>query len=644
MNKEFTILKKDVFYEIKRIINNTAYLESSFGKNGLFNINTRQLIGDLDFYNTSFDEDGKFYFQEKTINENPNKDINNSLNTIRIYDALEEELLLDNWKIKFKFPNYYLVAVESPYNKKVHLFDINTCREDINIFYKPLDGINLLYQQYNDILLVLKKGEKKGLYYHNHYRRISSIIEPIEFDSIEKLSKVIVFQKNNQKLFIYTNEFNNKSETFDDITIDKENDDILYCKKGKEIFVYNINIKKLILKVEANQINYIHMDFNNHLCDIFYFDVVKNNKHKLISSNPNVIFSSEEKYLKGINIFDSDYDGIMKIHGGVVLKEQEKYGLFVFNSVDSQLIKPRYDKIEYLINDYYALYTNDYCDIGKVLPNCLFEPIITKCKIVEVHGDEYILNKNNQYGILFANNLNDKLLPLEYSSCRYLKKHCYILKQNNKEGLFYLDEYIIPIKYDKIGVGSQCGYNNLEKAPVLYFSLQQGDKYKLAKLNENDNIKYINTFNSIDFFNELILLKDQQYSYMFSYEKDSPLIKRVPIETTITIYDSPYHNDYYSLGGLKKQIYCIDGKNYYLYNNRLYEVFVENTDLYVTKYITDTNIYEVSGYNPLSYNKFCSDIENDDNAEKTLNLMSEEGLLEKRYPTLVLKRKRLDTK
>ena len=72
--------------------------------------------------------------------------------------------------------------------------------------------------------------------------------------------------------------------------------------------------------------------------------------------------------------------------------------------------------------------------------------------------------------------------------------------------------------------------------------------------------------------------------------------------------------------------------------------FVENTDLYVTKYITDTNIYEVSGYNPLSYNKFCSDIENDDNAEKTLNLMSEEGLLEKRYPTLVLKRKRLDTK
>ena len=118
MEKESTIMKLDEFYEIKMIINNIAYLESYFGKNGLLNLNTQKLIGELDFYNTTYDTNRKFYFQEKTINENSNKDFNNSIKTIRIYDALKEELLVDNWKIKFKFPNYYLVAVESPYNKK----------------------------------------------------------------------------------------------------------------------------------------------------------------------------------------------------------------------------------------------------------------------------------------------------------------------------------------------------------------------------------------------------------------------------------------------------------------------------------------------------------------------------------------------
>ena len=43
MEKESTIMKLDEFYEIKMIINNIAYLESYFGKNGLLNLNTQKL-------------------------------------------------------------------------------------------------------------------------------------------------------------------------------------------------------------------------------------------------------------------------------------------------------------------------------------------------------------------------------------------------------------------------------------------------------------------------------------------------------------------------------------------------------------------------------------------------------------------------
>ena len=637
MNKEFTILKKDVFYEIKRIINNTAYLESSFGKNGLFNINTRQLIGDLDFYNTSFDEDGKFYFQEKTINENPNKDINNSLNTIRIYDALEEELLLDNWKIIYKFSNYNLFAVESPFDKKIHLFDIDTCRKDINIFYKPLDDVNLLYKQYNDILLVLTKGAKKGLFYHNHHRHISSVIEPIEFDSIERLSNVFVFQKNNQKFFIYANDLNNKSNTFDDITIDENNNDIIYCKDGKDISVYNTSERTLLLKVEAEKLRYIYNDSYK-----FYFDILKNGKHGLISYY-DYRFSFDEKNLKKMKVLDAEYDEIKRIEGGFLIKQQDKFGFLILNSNNSQLIKPKYDKIEYLNGNYYAFYTNDYCDIGKVFPDIPYMPCITNCKIVDSNDGTFVYMKNNQYGILFIDSCYDKILPPVYDSCRHLKSYYYILEQNKKKGLFYYDENEIPIEYDDIIVGSPYRKENISRASTLYLSLKKGDKYKLAKLNEYNSIKYINKFNSIDFFNEFILLKDQKYSYMFSYVEDSPLIKRLPVDITITAYDSPYHNDFYNIYGYKKQLYCIDGKIYYIYNNKLQEIFIEKTDLYVAKYMTDTDIYEVCGYNLNSYNLLCSNIDNknDLEAEKMLKKKKKKGVLEERYPALVLKKNKI---
>ncbi len=642
MKKESTILTKENFYEVKNIINNTAYLKSTSGKSGLLNIKTRQLIGNLNFYYTYVDLDNKFYFQDLIVHENNSDYSNDKKSIIRIYDALKEEIIVDGWEIENRssnYDNYNLIAIKSPIDEKIHLFDKNTFRKDINIFYRPFDDVNLLYKSYNDIFLVLSNGGKKGLYYSNSYYRKSSLITSIEYDSIEQISNIFIFQKDNQKFFMYIDDFDSKSNDFDEILFDK-NRDFLHCKKDNEIFVFNIKSKSLLLKVEADQVNFL-LNCYNKCTDVTYFEYIKKDKHGIISAYlyPDDMNFDDKKYLEGIKILDTEYDEIKRIQGGFVIKQNEKYGLFIFNEVDSQFIKPKYDRIDYLNRKYYALYTNDYCDICEVLPDKTFTPIITKCKIVHAENGSYVYKKN-KYGILFADNWNDEILLPEYDGYKYLKEYSYILEKNSKFGVFCLNKEKIPIEYDEISIGIPYGKNCINNSSTLFLSLKLDDKYKLAKLNHYNDIKYINTFDSVEFFQEIILLKDKKYSYMFSYDEDSSLIKKLDVETVINVYDSPYHNDFYDIRGYKKQLYCINGKNYYIHDNKLVDVFVFDDNIYVTRYSTDNGIYEVSGYDQLDYNQFCSDIDhkNQDDVEKLLFEMTEKGLTKKKYPSLILKK------
>ena len=98
MKKTSAIVKEKNTYEIDVLINNTAYIKSVTGKTGLLNIKTNQIIGDMDDYYTIYDTHGKFYYQEKTIEESNEKNNWNKRKTVRIFDALNEN---DTSLIKF---------------------------------------------------------------------------------------------------------------------------------------------------------------------------------------------------------------------------------------------------------------------------------------------------------------------------------------------------------------------------------------------------------------------------------------------------------------------------------------------------------------------------------------------------------------
>lgn len=648
MKKTSTIVKEKNTYEIDVFINNTAYIKSVTGKTGLLNIKTNQIIGDMDNYHTIYDTHGQFYYQEKTIEKSSEENNWTTRKTVRIFDALNERILVDGFEVVKEFSSQYdLTALKSPIDGKLHLFDKYACRKHTNIFDMPLDDIEYLFSEYNDTYLVVTVNGKKGLYYHNCYDKTPSLITPIEFDNIEKLHNIIVYTKNNQKYFESTGRDGKKSSTFDEIKLDDNNKNIAYCKKGNQIYVYNTEAQELLLSTDADEIKYMYKNgdsYNDYHGD-FFFEIMKNGKYGVISSEINNEIRKAGTGAKVSTLLPPKYDEIERARGGLYLKKDGKIGLFIGNSYHNQVIEPKYDDIDFLGYNYFALYTNGLCDIGKATSYNPFTPSITNCEVAEDFDNALTYKKNGKYGLLFADDRHDEIIPPEYDSISNVAKYYFILGQNNKKGLMHLGKIIIPVEYDEISIGGQYGkYGSLKDSKVLYFALKKGKKHELAKLH---NWQYVvtdvefvsnHTFDTIDFFHDVMVFKDQVYSYIYDYNEK--LLKSLPASTSITAYGRPYKDDYDKECGYRKYFYCIDGVYYYYKDGKFEEVYTENNDLYLTTYETEKDSFEIRSYNKDEHDSFCSTIDSqeDAEAEKSLIEMSEKGISRIDYPTLVLRR------
>ena len=417
MKKTSTIVKEKNKYEIGVIINNTAYIKSVTGKTGLLNIKTNQIVGEMDNYYTIYNVNEKLYYQEKTIEERDEENNCNLKHTIRIYDALNEKTLVDGWEIVNNSAYYDLIIVKSPIDGKLHLFDCHAFRKSTNIFDLPLDNIKYIYRDYR----------------HSH-----NLILPIEFENIEGHNEIIIYTKNNKKYFEYFDKIDDKiynkvSTGFDEITVDEKNTNIVYCKKENKTYVYDILNRKLLFSTDSDEIKFMYRDdseFNNFY-ENFLFEIVKNRKHGVISSKFNKGIRETGTCAKVSTLLAPQYDEIERHCDGILyLKKTDKIGLFVGSSYQNQIIEPKYDKIDNLGSNYFALYTNGLCDVGKVVSYIPFTPSITNCEIAKKFGCILSYKKNGKYGLLIE---EDKIVSPEYDNISEVTRKCYILEKNNKK-------------------------------------------------------------------------------------------------------------------------------------------------------------------------------------------------------------------
>lgn len=575
MKKTSVMNQEKNHYQIMTVIENIAYIKLVTGKTGLFNVKTNKIIGNVDYYDIIDDVDAKFYYQIKELLDENKK-------TITIYDALNEKSIVDDWEVVKQFNrDYPLIAIKSPRDGKIHLFDHYAYRQSNNIFDMPLDDVEFFGKDCNDTYFVLTKDDKKGIYHYNSYDEIHSLIIPIEFDCIENFSHIAILTKDHEQYFACDDQHTNfsLSEPFDQITIDEENQKFLYCKKGNVIDVYNTKIfirpvHQLLLSIDADEIKKIYSEESqpgNFDYQKYIFKIVKDNKVGIIG------YEKTDYDTDGILFISLSptYDDIEMESGAFYLKRKDKIGLFVGNQQCHQLIKPKYQMIQHILYQYFALCHDGLWDIGEISPFQSFTPSISNCELVELWEMGLLYKKNNQYGLVLSKTYDDvTIVPAEYDRIKNVEGCYFILEQNNKKGFRHLGNDLLPVEYDEIKM-SGLGYRqSSRRRDILYLALRKGKEYQLAKMKNweytETNIELVSnqTFDMIDFFDQIMILKDKRYTYIYDYQEQ--LLQKLPRNASIMIYEN--HDQF----DCEDDLYLIDGVYYNYLDGKLIKIITIN--------------------------------------------------------------------
>ena len=679
MKKESLFLLNSEDYEIKSVFNGIAEIRTKDGMVGLLSFKRNQLVGSLDYYDTYLSYlSSEFYFQFKECNK---------YHEIRIYDTLNEKMIVDNWKIIEAYgKSKKMYILESPIDGKLHIFDVFS-HTTLNLFDMAFDNIVSIDSTH----LLLTIDGKKGVYNYDVDKK-TEIVIPIEYDDIEYSYPILILTKNNERTFSFLKDDSIVNRAFDEIKV-LENS-FVSCKKDNTVYVYHRDLKRRVLEAYADEVTIGMSQYN----DCNYYITNKDGKFGLMRDNA---YGKETDYPKGIVLIPEIYDSIKRTNKNglfFLMKDGKKGALIVYNSEVIKKIEPKYDEIEYRGkngNDFFALYSssnskddnNAKCDIGFIDKDVSLTTLVSCCELIDQHKSQYLIlyKKDGKYGMIpyIRKKYNETTLS-GYDNITFLDSKKLIVEKNNKKGFVDVNELVIPVEYDEITLlnidfddyallekdGKQ-GVFHLSPDHVLneysyfsekngkygdkfiipleydsiingsnsyYFGLKKGCNWNLFHLDfdEEPVLKKCNSidYDSIEFYEQIILCKDRTSTYIYDYKLT--LLETLPLcSSVVELLEKKrgYNKDDY--------LYCIDGICYCYYGlfKTFKKVYPNDELVYLTRYETGSDIFEVRSTNKEEHDSFCSRIDSMDEktAEKYLRSISSDSSTEKPQ-TLRLKR------
>lgn len=637
MKKESTIVKEKNIYDLRILIRNTALMQSITGTSGLVNVKSNEIVGSFDNFYTIYDNDNNFYFQEKEI-PHESGDYFRRKKSVRIYDALNEKTVADNWLVIKQIDGYYhLAIIQNPTTGKYHLFNESAYRKASNPFEEEYDDIKYLFEDYDSGKnFAFTKNGKVGI-----YSTKKGLITPIKYDNIEHIGDITIFTEGKYKFFTGiadTKDNEVKSPLFEDIIVDEKNSHIFYCKRNSMIAIYYLkkyHCKLMFTTSIHDEISCINTYEEDRSTKTEYKFLVKDGeKYGLIYG---VDDRSEENETSCKKIADVVYDEISYKDRNYFLKRDNKVGLFKGNYKKSYTIGCRYDNIVEIDYNYYELFNGEFCDIINLdSPN---NPLITNCKVIKNLGGDVIFEKNGKKGIVMISRNGTKIFK-DYDEVEYLGGMYYKIQKNGKVGIIFGEDIIIEPAYKDINLHGDSDFETLKYSNVMYFALQKDNsKYELAKLTkgkyswDESKIEFLNggSYNSIELYNDIMVFRDDNNAHVFNY-KEVPL-KTFPANVEIVPTTVKRGKD-------KISLYCVNGLYFFYRNDKFEEAFMEECDLYVTTYESDYGTVVVNSYDKSKHDEVCRQIEEggEENFDKTLCAIYEKNpSIKEKYPTLVKK-------
>ena len=633
--KKTTITKeqKDTF-RITKIIDDVALIHSSIsGRSGLLNIETNELIGNLDYYSTEVNPSFKKFIQTKARH-----------NTINYYDVTKHEYTFYDFELVKTLDKVFLL--KSKVNNKTYLFDEETYKDSTSVFNIEVEDANyLLYNTwyYSKEYLKLSLNGKQAI-----YKTGSGLITAFEFDDIEVYRYVTFFRKDNKYQFRYNDEFSFISPEFNRIEVDKNDKDILYCYSDTNTYVYDLENRLLVLKT-AKEVEHVKKFYYNDNSKEYLFIAKENDEKEILSSVVNI--KSKEINVKTlISGYDEiSFDYKIKDYMEVFyIDKNENKGLFCGDARINNILIPNYTDVEHLWGDFYILTSKAGSDIVRFGPNIPLETIIESCSLIDKTDKAIIYSKKSisekeKYGLFFPRDgYNASVVPATSTSIKVLSQCFYETEENDKKGIYYLEKLIIPKEYKNIKISFSSKYGRLDNAKRVYFSLEKEKSCLLARrtcsdfedLDKNNKLETLGKYNDISFLEDIIACRTLDSTYIYDYNnillgEFSPNAFIAPVEPKIDSWN--------------RHLYSIDGIYYYYENNKLIKPYQNVINSYITTYETDTDVFEVSTYDKKALDEFSNYIDSmEDNLgeEALMKYSSDNSSLKEKYPSLVLKNKK----
>lgn len=649
MKKITTTKKEKDFYNIETIIDGVAIIKSSIsGKTGLLDIKKNMLIGELDYYNIKADEQDKLYYQIKNVDDSK---------VISIYDIVNKKYLVCDFEIVgsliFAASDIIFVYIlKSPVDGKIHLFDVNNCRDKDNIFNKQLNNATYIIDSHHYKLT--DTNDKKALYSLN-----KGLVTEFEYDNIEKEEDVIIYTKETKKSFStydYNGISNNIIGEFNEIKSDKKIEQLLYCKDEEYTSIYDLKVGSFILKEPrdleciARFIYLVGFDSLNY--EYLFIGTDKYTKKKSLIS---VMYEEKteevsKKYLaKNYDAINIDHFLCSEREGILYLESNKKLDLFIGGFNHYNLLELKSDKIEHLGKNCYAI-TKDGCTDIIEADDTLNKIAIKNCNIKDKSNDAIIYSQKNNEGkelegifyfedSEYHGDIYKKNVPATCDKISHIDYCLYLAEVNDNKGMYCFGRLIIPIDYKDIEIAFSSKDSRIDLA--LYFSLKKGNSNILAKRDigydinsdRNNELEVLGKYKDILFFKDIIVLKTVLNTIIYDY--NDKILGEFPFDTTVTSFEVPEDN--FS----KKTIYCINDDYYFYKDGNLEKYYKEDIDMYLTTYETDTEMFEATSYKKDILDKFTNYIDSmeDDLGETSLKeLSNNKRELEDKYPSLVLRK------
>lgn len=641
MKKITTTKKEKDFYNIETIIDDVALISSSIsGKTGLLNIKTNELIGELNYFNTCYNNDNKYYSQIKTVNNEY---------FLNVYDVLKHNYVVKDYNIVRHFEQYaYVSLVKKCNSDKLHFLDMYNLREEDSIFDLEIDNAEFLLDKYGKTYFALLKDNSKAL-----YKKGAGLITDFEYDDIKRKNGITFFYKNNKVRFSKDEEYDSISKEFNEISFHGADNSLLYCKDDNDTYIYNIrlNNKKLIRKTDINSklAASFFYDNENKSTEYLFIEEAENNRKSLISS---IVYKNREKI--ETRVLADDCDEITIIDGyeyqqkyQFYLEKDGKKELFLYDSHNSKKIG-NYDNIKYFRNDIYALTNGCSTDIVNITLDKDPRTIIKNCHIIDdnyqgiIFSQKTVLN-NELLGMYYFDERNyyNNIIKATHDSFKPHGNYLYEAEDNNKKGMYFLGKLIIPIEYTDISLSFSPKYRNIDDADYVYYALRKENDSILAKrknyhykdLDKYSNLEVLGKYKDILFLKDIIVVKTLLNTVIYDY--NDTLLGEFTLDTLVTSFKASEEkfND--------KMIYCINNDYYFYQDGNLEKYYKEDIDMYLTTYETDTELFEAFSYRKDILDKFTSYIDSmeDDLGEASLNeLSNNKNDLKDKYPSLVLRK------